>query len=167
MRNRHGRPGDGHGSKGGAIPLLRAVLLTGILLIPPSVRAQGQAPAAESTLQDHALRFAQAWVNSEVERLEGMMEPSGVRLQLNDGQDLFVTAPQAGAAITSFMRRYAGGEAELFRVSQMGGDPASGFAEFQWTCGVSGLRTPVIFTLFVAFIRADPGWTVTEIRVLS
>lgn len=150
---------------GGATFFFRPLLLVGLLMVPPALPAHGR--VQDPTLQDHALRFAQAWVNSEVERLEGMMEPSGVRLQLEGGHNLSVAPNQAKAAITSFMRRYAGGEAELSRVSRAEGDPRSGFAEFRWACGVAGLRTPVVFTLFVAFNRAGAGWIVTEIRVLS
>ena len=106
-------------------------------------------------------------MNSDVQSLQGMMEPSGVQLQLLGGEKLTVLPSQARAAISSFMRRYQGGEAELFRVSQVGVDPDSGFAEFQWTCQISGLRTPVIFSLFVAFRRGGADWMITEIRVLS
>ena len=65
------------------------------------------------------------------------------------------------------MKRYPGGEAELYGVSQARGDADSWFAEFRWTCEVSGLRAPVVFSIFVAFHWDGSHWTVTEIRVLS
>lgn len=168
---RAGFPGVGlrrarfHG--GGSLRILGLALLSGVLMALAAPQARAQLPSTDPALQDQALGFAQAWVNSEVESLQGMMEPSGVQLQLQGGENFIVLPSQARAAISSFMRRYQGGEAELFRVSQVGGDPDSGFAEFRWTCQVSGLRTPVIFSLFVAFRRNDADWMVTEIRVLS
>jgi len=154
---------------GPRVLLVGGALLAGAFLIPPQGPAAAQVsegrPAA--TLEEEALRFAQAWVNAEVDRMVPMLTAGGVRLQLIGGQNLLVPPHQAKAAITSFMKRYSGGEAELFRVSQVGGDTPSGFAEFRWACGVSGLRAPVIFTLFVAFSRSETGWTVSEIRVLS
>ena len=137
------------------------------MMVLTAMSARAQLPSSDPALQGQALEFAQAWVNSEVESLQGMMEPSGVRLQLQGGENLIVLPDQARAAIFSFMRRYQGGEAELFQVYQAGGDPDSGFAEFRWACQVSGLRTPVIFSLFVAFRRDGADWMITEIRVLS
>ena len=140
-----------------------AVILTTVCWAP----LQAQVPPSDPDLQGSALSFAQAWVNSDVKSLEKMLRPSGVRLQLQEGQNLQVTPRQAGAAIANFMQRYRGGEAELFRISQLGEDSGSGFVEFRWTCQVSGLQAPVIFSLFIAFDRTDSGWIVTEVRLLS
>lgn len=144
------------------------VLLFGIVFahLPGALSAQVTQGPPGPGLQEEALRFAQAWVNAEVDRLVPMLDTDGVRLQLEGGQNLLVPPHQAEAAINSFMKRYSGGEAELFRVSPVGGDASSGFAEFRWVSDVSGLRAPVIFTLFVGFARSQAGWIVTEIRVL-
>lgn len=138
-----------------------------LLASAPGMPLLGQASPPDSSLQDRALEFAQAWVNSDVDDLEAMMAPSGIRLQLQEGENILVTPPQAAASIGSFMKRYEGGEAELLRASPVGENPGEGFAEFQWVCQVSGLQAPVIFSLFVALRWNEPEWIVTEIRLLS
>lgn len=145
----------------------RHAVLSGALLALAVSPAGAQVASRGSELQDQALRFAQAWVNSKTRSLQEMMAPSGVHLQLPGEASLLALPAQARAAISSFMQRYQGGEAELFRTSQVRGDPDSWFAELRWTCQAPGLRAPVIFSLFVAFHRDGAEWTVTEIRVLS
>ena len=120
----------------------------------------------EAALREAALSFAQAWVDGEGGALEEKMDVGGIRLHLQ-GED-FVSIPprQARASLRSFMERYEGGEAEIVRVAEMGGDPFQGFSEIRWGCRVSGTFEPVIFTLFVAYAWTETRWVVTEIRVL-
>lgn len=139
------------------LSLVPALLLA---LSAEAVRAQDDA------LEERALGFAQAWVNGDGDELAGMMEPGGIRLHLQGEDHLSISPRQARASVLSFMERYEGGEAEISRVSQVGGDPSQGFAEIRWGCRVSGTAEPVIFTLFVAFSRSGSEWMVTEIRIL-
>jgi hypothetical protein len=123
-------------------------------------------PEQEASLQEVALAFAQAWVDGDGEALEGMMETGGIRLHLLGEEHLVIPPRQARRSLMSFLERYEGGEAEVPRASQIGGDPTRGFAEIRWGCRVSGTPEPVIFTLFVAFARTGAEWRVTEIRIL-
>jgi hypothetical protein len=120
----------------------------------------------EVPLEQVALDFAQAWVDGDGGVLEAFMEVQGIRLYLIDEEHLVIPPHQARHSLTSFLGRYDGGEAEVIRVSEIGGDPNKGFAEIRWGCRVLGTSEPVIFTLFVALARRGDRWTVTEIRIL-
>jgi len=150
--------------------LLPALVLLGTITWAPSQPVlQAQEPTLqdqEIPLQDQAIRFAQAWVNGEGKRLEGMMAPQGIRLHLQGEEHLSIPPRQAGASLLAFLERYEGGEAEVFRVSHVGGDASRAFTEIRWGCRVSGTAEFVTFTLFVAFARTETGWMVTEIRIL-
>lgn len=155
--------------------LFPALVLLGAMAWAPSQPAlQAQDTSVQDTsvqgqdvpLQDQALRFAQAWVNGEGKRLESMMAPQGIRLHLQGEEYLSIPPRHARASLMAFQERYEGGEAELFRVSHVGGDASQAFTEIRWECRISGTAEFVTFTLFVAFARTETGWIVTEIRIL-
>ena len=141
------------------------------LILPPAGglsggRPEKGVPSQEVPLEEAALDFAQAWVDEDGDGLEGVMDPRGIRLQLQGEEHRVISPRHARRTLLSFLERYEGGEAEVVRASQTGGDPTRGFAEIRWGCRVSGTSQPVIFTLFVALTRTDSGWMVTEIRIL-
>jgi len=133
-------------------------LLTLCALLPGGV--------LQSILEGEALRFAHAWENEDVELLGEIMQEDGIRLRLPGEEHVLIRPRQARAALSAFLGRYAGGEAQITRVSLAGGDPAKGFAEIRWRTGSPGVTEPVFFTLFVGYSFENENWAVTEIRVL-
>lgn len=157
-----------------------AVLAASLLFLAPGLRGgvveggpfeTGPARGAVSggqqeVLEEEALRFAAAWVNGDTRTLAGMLAPDGIRLHVQGDLHPSVDPNRAAGALRAFLEKYAGGEAELMRVSHTAGDPPTGFADLQWRTLVAGTGEVVIFTLFVAFADHDGSWAVTEIRVL-
>ena len=129
---------------------------------PPFLSPNGQ----QELLEDEALRFAGAWVNGDTRTLGAMLAPDGIRLHLQGDRHPSVDPGRAVGALKAFLGKYAGGEAELMRVSHISGAVPTGFVDLQWRTQVAGTGEVVIFTLFVAFANTDGAWTVTEIRVL-
>ncbi|MFH1763678.1 MAG: nuclear transport factor 2 family protein [Gemmatimonadota bacterium] len=147
--------------------LVLAALVPGALApgaLAPCALAPG--PAAQSILEGEALRFAQAWEGEDLRLLGELMAEDGIRLHLPGEDHVLIRPRQARAALGAFLERYAGGEADLTRVSLAGGDLGKGFAEIRWRTGSPGVPEPVVFTLFVAFSSENDRWSVTEIRVL-
>jgi hypothetical protein len=131
------------------------------------VLAQGAVSGGQQeVLEEEALRFAAAWVNGDTRTLAGMLAPDGIRLHVQGDLHPSVDPNRAAGALRAFLEKYAGGEAELMRVSHTAGDPPTGFADLQWRTLVAGTGEVVIFTLFVAFADHEGSWAVTEIRVL-
>jgi hypothetical protein len=125
------------------------------------------AGGTQSALEAEADRFAHAWAEKNVRQLGELMAEAGIRLHLPGEEHQLIRLRQARAALGTFLERYAGGEANVVRVSAAEGGSEKGFAEISWTTGSPGATEPVIFTLFVGYALIDAeGWTVTEIRVL-
>jgi hypothetical protein len=122
--------------------------------------------ALQSVLDGEALSFAQAWERQDTRLLGEVMAGNGIRLHLPGEDHVLIRPRQARAALGAFLRRYAGGEAQIMRVSLAGGNPEKGFAEIRWRTDSPGVAEPVVFTLFVAFAFENESWSVSEIRVL-
>ena len=129
---------------------------------PPFLPPKGQ----QELLEEEALRFAGAWVDGDTRTLGAMLAPDGIRLYLQGDRHPSVDPDRAVGALKAFLGKYAGGEAELMRVSHTAGAVPTGFVDLQWRTQVAGTGEVVIFTLFVAYANNRGAWTVTEIRVL-
>ena len=49
---------------------------------------------------------------------------------------------------------------------EIGGSPTRAFGEITWTAKARGTTIPERATVFVAFVRDEDGWRITEIRLL-
>jgi hypothetical protein len=130
--------------------------------VPPSFPERAQ----QRVLEEEVLRFARAWVDGDLQGLESMLVPEGIRLHIQGDLYPSVDVRRAASALRGFLGRYAGGELEVMRVSQSSGEESRGFAELQWRTEIPGTGESVAFTLFVGYAAESGGWTVTEIRVL-
>ena len=126
----------------------------------------GGMEAQEDPVYEAALQFSQLWVDRDGVSLERMMRGDGIRLQLTGEDHPSLSPRKARASLLSFMTRYTEGEIAVIRASQVGDDAVEGATELHWRCVVSGSSQPVIFTLFVVFVRENTKWAVSEIRIL-
>jgi hypothetical protein len=126
--------------------------------VPAEIRQQ--------PLEEEAIRFAGAWVDRNLDDLESMMVPDGIRLHIQGELYPAVDLRKALAAIDGFLEKYAGGEVEVLRVSSSSGEESRGFTELQWRTRILGTGESVVFTVFVGFSLEGGAWKVTEIRTL-
>jgi hypothetical protein len=120
----------------------------------------------QDPLEEEAIRFAGAWVDRNLDELESMMVPDGIRLHIQGEIYPAVDLRKALAAIDGFLEKYAGGEVEVLRVSRSSGEEFGGFTELQWRTQILGTGESVVFTVFVGFSLDRGAWKVTEIRTL-
>ncbi len=121
----------------------------------------------QSSLEAEAASFAHAWRAGDLQTLTTMMVPEGIRLHVQDQKHLRISPRQVRASLRDYLEAHPGGQTTVTRVSRVAADPTQGFAEIRWETRPAGASAPVVLTVFVAFVRQDENWAVTEIRILS
>lgn len=129
------------------------------VLLPP-------APAAAQDLEQTLGRVAAAWHRGDAHAITRLAARGGISLDV-DGRTVGPLGPRQAAAV---IRRIfedcesVGARSNMART--VGGSPASAFGEITWTSRVRGTTIPERATLFVAFVREDDRWRITEIRII-
>jgi len=124
------------------------------------------APAAAQDLTPALQRVAAAWHKGDARAVAALAAEAGVSLDV-DGSTVGPLAERQAAAV---LRRVFGDRESVSatpRVSRtVGGEPARAFGEISWTTRARGTTIPERATLFVAFVREDDAWRITEIRLM-
>lgn len=139
----------------------RVILVAGAL----GLLAARPEPPDQSALDGAAVAFARAWGRGDADGVAGALAPDGIRLHLGGVGHAMVSGRQARAAVAEFLASRASGRLETRSVSELGGDPPRGSAEYRWQTVVHGTSESVGYTIFVGFTRANGGWRISEIRV--
>ena len=136
------------------------VVLIGLLLLA------GSRPAAAQELRPLLQRVASAWHRGDVGSISALCARGGVSLDV-DGRSVGPLAPRQTAAVLRrlFDDRESVG-ARVNTIREVGGEPTRAFGEITWSTRARGTTIPEHATIFVALVREDDGWRVTEIRLL-
>lgn len=137
------------------IPVLAAL----ILLLPTQ-------PAAAQDLEQALARVASAWHRGDAHAITRLAASGGISLDV-DGRAVGPLGPRQAAAVIRRVfedRESVGARSNMTR--SVGGSPARAFGEISWTTRARGTTIPERATLFVAFVREDDRWRITEIRLI-
>ncbi|HEU5207929.1 MAG TPA: hypothetical protein VFU06_00845 [Longimicrobiales bacterium] len=125
------------------------------------------APAhAQQDLDAAMQRVARMWERGDVRGLTQSASGSGFALEFDSGRTGPVASRQAAAALRRLFedQQTISVKPGVTRVS--GGRPQRAFGELEWITRPRGTTIPERRTVFVALVREDRGWRVTEIRVM-
>jgi hypothetical protein len=139
----------------------RPALVVGALLalVASSVECRAQ------SLEEAASNFARRWDAGEAAGLESSLSRVGVRFQWESRPADALDPGHAAASIREYLQSRVGVATRVTRVEEVGGDPPTGYAEFRWESRIQGTSDMLSRTVFVAFVREDGAWLVTEVRV--
>ncbi len=154
--------------------LVSLLVVSGLVGSPPGhaadvwVVARPEAtslPVEQSSLESAAGQVAGLWSLGDVGRIIDLLASDGVRLHL--GQTGYSSLPsrQARAALRDFFQGHRSDGVHLDTVSEVGGTPPRGFAEFAWETVVLGTSEPLRYIVFVGFVLEDESWRIAEVRV--
>jgi hypothetical protein len=140
----------------------RALLpLLALLAIASAPRA-----AAAQDLDAVVEQIAAAWARGNLAAIAGHAARGGIELDVDGGSG----GPVAARQVIAMLRRVFDGRETLSvrpgvtRVAD--GSPARGFSEIAWTHRGRGTSIPERSTVFVAWVREDGSWRVTQIRLM-
>jgi hypothetical protein len=128
--------------------------------------AGAPAPAAAQELGQVLERVAAAWHRGDASSISAAGARAGISLDI-DGASVGPLGPRQAAAV--LRRVFDDRESVSARTSmsrEVGGAPVRAFGEITWTARASGTTIPERATLFVALVREDERWRISEIRLL-
>jgi hypothetical protein len=136
------------------------------LLALVALAAIGAGPAAGQDLNQALGRVASAWHRGDAAAITRLAASSGISIDV-DGRSVGPLAPRQAAAVLRRVfedRESVNARGNMTR--SVGGSPQRAFGEIAWTTRARGTTIPERATLFVAFVREDEGWRITEIRLI-
>lgn len=141
---------------------VRPLALAFLVLLGASGSAIAQDRDLERTLQ----RLARSWARGDAAGVAALMTRAGLSLHI-DGAPVGPVAPRQAAAVL----RSVFEQQETIRLSVassrvVGGAPVRAFGELTWLSHVKGTQIPLRATVFLALIREENGWRVTQIRLM-
>jgi hypothetical protein len=139
----------------------RAALFGALLLLLVSARG-ASAQELDITLD----RIATAWHKGDAAAITAFAARAGISVDA-DGNPVGPLGPRQAAAVLRrvFDDRESLGARNIM-TRDVGGEPARAFGEIGWTARTKGTTIPERATIFVAFVREDGAWKVTEIRIM-
>jgi hypothetical protein len=132
------------------------------LLLLAAVPATAAGQELEQTLE----RVATAWHRADAGAITALAARAGITLDVDGTSVGPLGARQAGAVIRRVFEDRESVSARVNMARTVGGTPARAFGEVSWTHRARGTTIPQRATLFVAFVREDDRWRITEIRLM-
>lgn len=124
-------------------------------------------PASAQELAGVVDRVAAAWARGDANGIVAFAARSGVSLDVDGDPVGPLGRRQAAAVLRRLFDKHETVNARTGRAKVVGGSPEKGFGEISWTARVRGTSIPERSTVFVALLREDDRWRVTEIRVMQ
>ncbi|NLG63226.1 MAG: hypothetical protein GX539_13390 [Candidatus Cloacimonetes bacterium] len=139
--------------------MIRLAALVALLLVAAPAHAQQDLDTAMQ-------RVARMWERGDVRGITQSAASAGFALELESGRSGPVASRQAAAALRRLFedQQTVSVKPGVARVS--GGRPQRAFGELEWITRPRGTTIPERRTVFVALVREEQGWRVTEIRVM-
>jgi hypothetical protein len=122
-------------------------------------------PAAAQSLEQALERVAAAWHKGDTGAITALGARAGISLEVAGGSVGPLGPRQAAAVIRRLFEARESVSARSNMTRTVGGDPVRAFGEIAWTVRARGTTIPERATLYVAFVREDDAWRITEIRV--
>ncbi|MEX0892298.1 MAG: hypothetical protein WEB88_09015 [Gemmatimonadota bacterium] len=124
------------------------------------------ADAAAQQLKGALEQVAAAWARSDATAVANHAGPAGVALDV-DGSPTGPFPPRQAAAV--LRRVFEDRETLNVQVGlakEVGGEPARGFGELNWVVRARGTTIPERVSIFVALVKVEGRWHVSEIRLM-
>ncbi len=123
------------------------------------------AAAQQRDLEQVVSRLATYWARGDAAGLATLAARSGLAIDIG-GDAMGPLGPRQAAAV---LRRVFDDRETVWvrpRSSKLVGDaPPRAFGEFTWTARVRGTTIAEQMIVFVALVREDAGWRITQIRL--
>jgi hypothetical protein len=127
----------------------------------------GGTPVAAQDLRPLLERVASAWHRGDVGGISALSARAGVSLDV-DGRSVGpLGARQTAAVLRRMFEDRESVAAQVHTIRELGGEPTRAFGEITWSTRARGTTIPERATIFVALVREENGWRVTEIRLLQ
>jgi hypothetical protein len=111
-------------------------------------------------------RVAAAWGRGDANGIVAFAARSGVSLDVDGDPVGPLGTRQAAAVLRRLFDNHETVNATTGRAKVVGGSPEKGFGEISWTARVRGTSIPERSSVFIALVREDDRWRITEIRVM-
>lgn len=111
-------------------------------------------------------RFVRAWSRGDADAVAALAAHDGLVVELHGD----AVGPLGGRQAAALLKRVLDDRETLSvrREAAQGvaGEPPRAFTEISWRSRMKGTSIPETFRVFLALVREDGGWRVTQIRIL-
>lgn len=138
----------------------RSLALAAVCLLALAARAHAQ------DLDQVLDNFAAAWARGDAGAIARLAARNGLSIDLG-GSPVGPLSPRQAAAL--LRRIFEDRETVVIRAGMaqvVGGDPPRAFGEVAWATRSRGTTIPERATVFLALVREDGHWRITQIRLL-
>ncbi|MBX6363826.1 MAG: nuclear transport factor 2 family protein [Gemmatimonadetes bacterium] len=138
----------------------RSIALVVLVLALAASRAHAQ------DLDQVLDRFAASWAKGDAVTIAQLVARGGMSIDI-DGTPIGPLSRRQAAAL--LRRIFDDRETVVIRAGSaqvVGGAPPRAFGEIAWSARSRGTTIPERATVFLALVREDDGWRITQIRVL-
>jgi hypothetical protein len=136
--------------------LVAAVLLAAVA--PSALHAQD--------LDAVVNRVTSAWSRGDVSAIARLAANGGMSLDVDGVAVGPVAARQATAVLRRLFDAFETDAVQRGMTRTAGGSPQRAFSELAWTARVRGTSISQRRTVFVAYVREDDGWRISQIRLM-
>lgn len=128
--------------------------------------AVGPADAAGQELKGALEQVAAAWARGDATAVANHAAPAGVALEVDGSPSGPFPPRQAAAVLRRVFEDRVTVSVQVGLNKEVGGEPARGFGELNWVVRVRGTTIPERVSVFVALVKVDGRWQVSEIRLM-
>lgn len=139
---------------------------SGIALTVVAILALTAQHASAQDLKPVLQRVAAAWHRGDVGSITALGAHGGMTLHVEGNAVGPVGPRQASAILRRVFQDRESVSAGSNNGRTVGGEPARAFGEIIWTTRARGTTIPERVTVFIAFVREDDTWRITEIRLM-
>lgn len=144
----------------GAVAVLLAALFGVLLIAPRPVRAQ------EAELQHVLDSIAASWAQGDAADVIKYAVRSGISLDMKEGAVGPLPARQAVAMLRRFFTEFETVSVRPSEAEVTGGRPEQGYGELSWVVRAHGATVPELARVFIALVKENGAWRVTQIRLM-
>jgi hypothetical protein len=146
--------------------LARLHLWAGILSVAFVLPAAAQDSPGEIPLDTFVDRVAGLWAGADVEALVGLISESEPLLLDAGSGTQSANSRHAAAALRALFAENETVAVRTVRVTMASASPIRGFGELTWTFRTRGTPIDQSRSLYVAALREDGSWHITELRLM-
>ncbi|HEX7048623.1 MAG TPA: hypothetical protein VF188_00290 [Longimicrobiales bacterium] len=140
----------------------RAAALCLLFVLGAAVVARAQEVELEEVLN----RLGTAWEHGDAGALAALAAHAGLSIEILGERVGPLSKRQVAAVLRRVFERRETIALRHGMAQVVGGTPPRAFGELAWITRVEGTTIPERATIFIALIREDEGWRVTQIRLL-
>ncbi len=144
---------------------MKRLLLVGLALVLAAAPARAQSRDVQE-LRSVVDRIAAAWARGDAGGVVSRAVRSGVQVEVGGGPMGALSNRKAAAVIRRAFDDLETVSARTRTVEVTGGNPPRGYGEIEWVVRMPGSRVSERTRIFVALVRDDRDWRLTQIRLM-